>query len=444
MIAAYLLGAAPRPLVEAAVAGTLGLLAGINGRAYTVSKPATGLNLYVLLVASSAMGKEAIHRIQVLIDKACAGVPALNPARAFVVSSNPVSEAALTRELSENPGYVNLLDEVGRKLLEMSKAQISSPLYGLRTMLTALWEKSGPGSRIGGRRYAKKEDNIPDICAPGYSILGDGTPGNVYKALNTDAAEDGFLSRFTLIDCPSVKRPSLNEYAEVVPSDELLELVRRMLWVSLGHQDDDRIALTTDLGAQRILAAFDEECDKWITKAGKDESRRALWTRALMKVYRVAGNLAVADHWHSHMPGHTTAQPEIHAEHVKWAIALERRNIATLQGRMDRGDAGEDDDAREKKLLAIIKKYVTRGPSPSYKKIPEGMVKRGILPRSYLANQTSNVAAFKSHKLGPNSALDLAIRALVDNGVVREMQKTEFSEDFGFQGRCFQLMRVLE
>jgi hypothetical protein len=113
MIAAYLLGAAPRPLVEAAVAGTLGLLAGINGRAYTVSKPATGLNLYVLLVASSAMGKEAIHRIQVLIDKACAGVPALNPARAFVVSSNPVSEAALTRELSEKPAIRTAHDADG-------------------------------------------------------------------------------------------------------------------------------------------------------------------------------------------------------------------------------------------------------------------------------------------------------------------------------------------
>jgi len=42
-IAQYIHDAAPRPNYEAAIAGMLGLLAGINGGAYTVSNPPTGL-----------------------------------------------------------------------------------------------------------------------------------------------------------------------------------------------------------------------------------------------------------------------------------------------------------------------------------------------------------------------------------------------------------------
>ncbi|WBF76964.1 hypothetical protein PSV3_00262 [Septimatrevirus PSV33] len=57
-IAQYIYAQAPRPVPEIALAGALGLVAGIVGRAYNIS--GTGLNQYVLLLAPTGTGKEAI------------------------------------------------------------------------------------------------------------------------------------------------------------------------------------------------------------------------------------------------------------------------------------------------------------------------------------------------------------------------------------------------
>src|SRR5690349_9941070 len=70
-ICEYLYNAAPRPTEEAAIAGTLGLLAGVNGGSYSVSNPPTGLNLYVALVMKSAIGKESMSRAVWLNEHAC-------------------------------------------------------------------------------------------------------------------------------------------------------------------------------------------------------------------------------------------------------------------------------------------------------------------------------------------------------------------------------------
>lgn len=57
-IAQFIYAQAPRPVPEIALAGALGMVAGIAGRAYNVS--GTGLNQYTLLLAPTGTGKEAI------------------------------------------------------------------------------------------------------------------------------------------------------------------------------------------------------------------------------------------------------------------------------------------------------------------------------------------------------------------------------------------------
>lgn len=443
-IAQDLFEASPHPLPEAAIAGALGLLAGINGRAYTVSRPGTGLNLYVVLVAASGMGKDAaVSRIHYLLKAACEAHIALAHGRRFVVPSNAVSEAALSRQLLENPCFVNVVNELGRRLLEMSQAKTASPLYGVRTMLTQLWDKSGPHSVVGGRVYSKKDDNIADIQAPAYSVLGDGTPGTVFSALSTSAAEDGFLSRLNIIECTTTTRPVRNANVLTTPSDELLQALRYMVYAAI-QQQERRVELTWATDAQQLFANFEEECTDRLNRAGNDESRRALWVRAALKVCRVAGNLAVADH-HAYLAEGRPMQlaPEIQRVHVQWAMDLERRNIAALQGRMDRGDAGEDDDALTKKVLSLIKKYIKTG-APSGYKINPRLQPDGIIPHLYLTKATANVSAFKNHKFGANRALSETLRGLLDSGYLMEADKKTLADDYGFNGRCFYLMQVLD
>jgi hypothetical protein len=57
-IANYIYSAAPRPVKEIALAGAIGLMAGICGRQYNIS--GTGLNQYVLVLAGTGVGKEGM------------------------------------------------------------------------------------------------------------------------------------------------------------------------------------------------------------------------------------------------------------------------------------------------------------------------------------------------------------------------------------------------
>ena len=58
-VAQVIYQSAPRPVAEIAIVGAMGLLAGVCGRAWTI--PKSGLNVYLILLARSGVGKEAMQ-----------------------------------------------------------------------------------------------------------------------------------------------------------------------------------------------------------------------------------------------------------------------------------------------------------------------------------------------------------------------------------------------
>jgi hypothetical protein len=132
--------------------------------------------------------------------------------------------------------------------------------------------------------------------------------------------------------------------------------------------------------------------------------------------------------------------PVIRIEHVAWARSIVRSDIALFQSRKRRGDIGTADDAREGKLVAILRDYLAAAPKASYK-VPKGMRENSIVPRSYLQVRTTSLPAFANHRSGSaTKALDDALRSLVLNGYLMDVEKLPLSERYNFHGKAYRVL----
>lgn len=424
-IAQFIYQSAPRPVKEVAVVAALGLLAGICGKAWHV--PQSGLNLYVTLIARSGIGKEAMHSGISALVKA---VTSINPIFSNFVNFNDfASGPALTKGCATSPSFVNVSGEWGKKLKRMADAEGGKdPSMGtLRTVMTDLYQKSGPQAIVGGIQYSKADNNIASVSGVAYSMIGETTPNTFYESLTEGMMGDGFLSRFLSIEYTG-QRPPANRNQVVVPDRGLIDVLSDLATAA------NRVALVSqpsmpigrDEEAAVMMANFEAECDYEINRT-ENESYRQMWNRAALKALRVSGLLAVADH---------NLFPCVNAIHTGWAIDVVRRDIAIMARRIEIGDVGVSDNARERKMATIIKRYLETGGPASHAENVE-LRKANIVSRKYLQIYTRTSTAFTRDRKGTVAALDLTIKSFIDNGYLGEAPKDKVHKNYKFHGKCY-------
>lgn len=426
----WLLRSALLPVPEVAVVTTLGVIAGIAGRAYTTPAPNTGLNIYLILVGRSATGKEALHEgagrlLMALRQK----VPMVHSLLNF---DEYASGPALAKQCAEHPrSFVNFSGEFGRKLKRMANPK-DAPMAELRTTFTKLYTKSGPASFVGDLVYSKSRHPIPGAVA--LSVVGETTPGTLRAAMTQDMMEDGFLSRFGWLEYTGERpRENLRVAEHARPPEALVERLAEIAMQALTMlANNTTCAVEQADEAARILGTFRVRCNSQIEKAGKDEAGRQVWNRAHLKSVKYASLLAVLD---NHM------QPSIQPVHAAWAVMLVERDAALFEQSLASGDVGSDATAQEKKLLFVLHEYLSQPLRDSYR-VPQAMQKDGVVPRRYLQMRTSDTASFKAHPLGATVALDKAIQSCIDSGYMVEMPKDKAGEMYTFQGRCYRIVQL--
>lgn len=426
-IARFVYQNSPRPIKEVSIVAALGLMAGIAGKAWHI--PQSGLNLYIILVARSAIGKEAMHSGLASLVGACTSrFPFFGN---FVDFNEYVSGPALVKSCLANPSFVNVSGEWGRRLKRLSADDgKDGAVQTLRTQMTNLYQKSGPQSIAGGLGYSNNEASVASVAGVAYSMIGESTPGTFYDALTESMMEDGFLSRFIIVGYDG-DRPERNPSMLVEPDGAMVDALASMA----GHAYDMiQLGTSQPLGrdeeAAAIIGAFGAEADTMITSTN-DESRRQMWNRAELKALRVAALLAVGDHYLS---------PCIRAEHIEWAISLVRQDITMMTKKLESGDIGSDDKARERTLVAIIRDYVTAIRLPkSYSKYGRAQ-KDGLIPRAYMQARVTQRSAFYKYKLGLHKALDDAIGACVANGWLMEVRSPNVIEGYGLYGKVYRVL----
>ncbi|WP_121117780.1 DUF3987 domain-containing protein [Croceibacterium ferulae] len=404
-LAQFIYGAAPRPVPEVAIVGALGLLAGICGREWNI--PQSGLNIYMVLVARSAIGKEAMH--SGIAHLVAAANKKYNRAREFVIYEDFASGPALVKHLINFPCSVNVAGELGHKFRQMAEDK-DNAMRSLRKQLTNLYSKSGQNNIAGGIAYSNQENNVMSMEGVAFSLIGETTPGPFFESITRGMMEDGFMSRFNVIEYTG-DRPAKNLFPTQVPSGAVVDhLVGLMSHAHLLRDRKQFQPVSFAPTAKAMLDAFETECDAAIIRAPDDEGRRQMWNRAHLKALRMSALLAVGDH---------PLFPTVSDGHADWAISLVRHDIAVFSKRIENGDVGEgSDDGRERRLVQLCREYLMmrEGDVPPSARKWDSIRQRGLVPHSYLSQKTQRLAAFEKYPRGHKTALDLAIRTAIDNG----------------------------
>lgn len=427
-LAQYIFNSSFLPIKEVSITAALGLMAGICGKAWHI--PKSGLNLYIVLVARSAIGKEALHDGISNVVNACL---LKNPRFAnYVDFTEYASGPALIKACAGNQSFVNVSGEWGRRMKRIANEDDrEGPMTTLRTQMTNLYQKSAPRSIVGGIGYSSQENNIDQLTSVAYSMVGESTPQTFYDSLTESMMEDGFLSRFLVIQYEG-DRPEENPNIIEYPDDALATYL-----ANLANQADTIITAGESVAVKRteeaalMLHEFSKRSSNNI-RSTSDESRRQMWNRATLKALRVAGLLAVGDNF---------SNPIIQPSHAKWAIDLVLSDIAIMQKRLEGGDVGLNDASRERKLVEIMKTYLSKPIAPSYK-IPESMREAGIVPRNYLQMRISRVSSFYKHKFGASKALDETIHQMVSNGFIMEVKQDKLVEMFSHHGKAYRILKL--
>lgn len=411
-IAQFIYQCAPRPVKEIAIAGALGLMSGVCGRAYNIS--GTGLNTYTFLLAKTGRGKEAMGRgINKLVACASKTVPA---ASSFIGPSRISSPQALVKFLSKTSNsFVSILGEFADTLKRMSNDSRNPIQQDVRIAMLDLYNKSGAGDVLGSLIYSDKDKNTDAFNSPAFSVVGEATPEKFYELLSKSMIDEGLLPRCTIIEYHG-NRTQLNEYHDkAVPSQQLIDRFSALCAYALQlNNGNNVITVGMDKDAEKLINEFNIKCDNEVNKG--DSIAGELWSRAHVKVLKLAASLAV---------GVNYIQPVINVECATWALQLITQDVLNLLGRFESGEIGvnnvQNDQATD--IKKVIKKYVTGtwDDAKKYAGCSEALFILKVIPHSYITACCRQRASFKNDKLGPINGIKTAIQSLVDCGEIAEL-----------------------
>lgn len=425
-IAQFIYQAAPRPVPEIAIAGALGLMAGICGRAYNIS--GTGLNQYILCLAMTGAGKEAMASgIDRIMHEVVKQVPVANE---FIGPSRIASGQALYKYMAgTSQCFVSIIGEFGKRLESMSSKNANSAEKQLIVELLDLYNKSGFGQTSKPSIYSDKDKNTLAIQWPSFTILGESTPDTFYSVLTEEMISDGLLPRFMLIEYKG-NRPALNEnHLSVYPPDWLVnkvaELAANCKSVMAARKVNN---VERSIESAKMLQDFDKTADRHINATDKEVIRQ-LWNRAHIKVLKIAALLAV---------GRNYINPCISVDDFIWARDIVENDIRALAHKFDEGTVGKSSDEikQMKDIQRVIKQYVTE---PCPKIADYRMHSNKVVSHSFLSTRLYSMAAFRNDRIGQKVSVDRAVKVMLESGWLISIPEAKMLKEFGSTVKAYQV-----
>lgn len=418
-IAKYIYDAAPRQVPEIALAGAIGWMAGFAGRAYNIN--GAGLNLYIAMLASSGSGKEAISNgFAALLDSILPKVPS---AAHFVGPADFASPQAVLKFVAKAEHCaVSVVGEFGNWLNQMT-GERQNPIRGaIKSVLMEMYGKSGKRGVYRQTVYSDKENNINEIRAPAFSLVGESTPSTFYRNISDASIEDGFLPRFIIIEYEGENK-YLNPDAQYAVVPEWLAEKLAMFATICLDLNSPVIGGTSllprgpkdvmcDAAAQSRL----NELSRVYTdnaNAAHSEGLKNLWSRVWLNIAKLAALVAV---------GCDMGSPIISLDHVTWAENLVTHSVNKIIAKIESGEVAGSDEAKQWQALVKALREVSSydaARASAYTMNPQ-MVKARVINTKWLNQRVSKLAIFQGDRHGPTAAVKRVLeRALAEELLLR-------------------------
>lgn len=430
-LAQFIYASAPRPVPEIALAGAIGLMAGICGRAYNVSN--TGLNQYILLLAKTGMGKEGMRSG---IDKLMNAIKLTVPTSSnFIGPSHIASGQALVKYIhKKSQCFVSILGEFGHTLRNISNVHANSHDIRLKQELLDIYQKSGHQDVYRSSIQADLEKSTEATNSPALSVLAESNPHTFYEALTEEMIVEGLLPRFLLIEYNGLRVDESEHHSMAVPPFHLTERLASLVGnVEMVMHAKRVINIKFSDEANAIAKDFDKYATNIINRS-EDEVTLNLWNRAHLKAIKFAGLIAV---------GVNMADPVIEVEHLQLAINMVQNDIKALYSKFEKGEIGTSSSEAKQlsETIRILKTFVLKDFTELSGYLPgkqdKALHDAKVIPYAYLNRRLVSTAAFRLDRGGATTGIKRALQTLLDSDKIREVGKLDLAQKFNTTQRAF-------
>jgi hypothetical protein len=429
-VAQFIFDVSPRPVPQIALAGAIALMSGICGRAFNVS--GTGVNQYVLLMATTGTGKDAIASgVGKLFAAIAKSVPTANDFRG---PGELVSSAGLIKWMDKKPAVLCVLGEIGLMMQQMAHINAKAHIKGLQRTLLQMYSKSGKGETFDPSAYSDKEKNTGFIYSPSLTIVGETVPHTFYEMLDEGMIASGLLPRFLTFEYVGERGYLVEGREKIEPPFRLVQALADLSAQALGlaHNSEAHNVPFTDEAQLRF-----RQYDHWTTdqiNAAKTETVRHLWNRAHLKAMKLAAIAAI---------GINPTHPVITINETIWATSLVAGQTQRLLAKFANGETGHEagnEVKQQRKLRAVIRDYIKAEPGKYEKSgCTFDMHRDHIFSLKYLSNRLINLPTFSQDKSGASRALQRTIDHLLENDEIRRVGVPDMMKHYGKASKSFGL-----
>lgn len=263
----------------------VGLLAGMGGRRFNVSR--SGLNVYMTLLMPTGYGKDSIEEIikSILIQLQTVG----NTSYDFVGEKNHTGPKSLVQSLHKRRCQVSVFTEKG-----LMEAIQSGDKAGLLRTLLGIYTRSGKGKEVSGEGYSDVKNNLPQLKNPALTIIAESVPDSFLEAVkNKGAMTSGDIARQSLYmydgDRPYEAENVLVKFPEGELKAKLAQIARLGIAVQYEDNVDNKII---EVVLPDGYKSFSNEANDLFNK-NKDSAKGVAATRMAHKAYKYAALAAI-------------------------------------------------------------------------------------------------------------------------------------------------------